>query len=92
MTNDPGHEAAEEILQQKQDDSYGDRTGIPLVPEIANWTHCSACYIRRDHVYDAEMKAWRCGFCGIVNSTLTRFRAVATAIAEKYLKENPEEG
>lgn len=96
MSDDPGHEAAEEILQQAQDDSYSDRLRKVLpVPEIANWTYCLACYVRRDHVYDPEMKAWRCEFCGVVHEALTRFRKVVTevtGVAETYLEENPEEG
>jgi len=93
MNDDLGHEEAEKILQQEQDDSYGDelRRVLP-VPEIANWTYCLGCYVRRDHIYDPEMKAWRCEFCGIVHEALTRFRKVVTEIAEKHLEENPEEG
>jgi hypothetical protein len=90
MNDDPGHKAAEEILQQKRDDSYGDRTGIPRVPAIADWTHCTTCCVRRDHVYDSEMKAWRCGFCGVVNTSMTERRKAITAVAEKHLKKNPE--
>jgi AhpD family alkylhydroperoxidase len=40
------------------------------------------------------MKAWRCEFCGVVHKALTRFKKVATEIAEvaeTYLEENPEE-
>lgn len=58
---------------------------------IANWTHCNACYIRREHVYDPEMKAWRCGFCGVVNENLTQLRKIVTTVAEAHLEENPEE-
>ena len=69
-----------------------------------NWTHCKACYIRRNHVYDSEMEAWRCGFCGVVNDELTQLRknlpiASLTSfprrsvidVAESYLEKNPEE-
>lgn len=63
-----------------------------LMPtNIDNWTHCTACYVRCDHVYDSEMDAWRCEFCGIVNEELTRLRKAIVAVAKSYLKENPEE-
>lgn len=62
-----------------------------MVINIDNWTHCIACYVRRDHVYDSEMEAWRCGFCGIVNDELTQLRKSVTSIAKKYLEENSEE-
>ena len=92
MSDDPGHEAAEKILQQEQDDSYGDkpRRILPVL-EIANWTYCLGCYVRRDHIYDPEMKAWRCEFCGVVNVSMTQRRAAITEVAETYLEENPEE-
>ena len=94
MNDDLGHKAAEEILQQKQDNSYSDTPRVLSVPEIANWTYCLACYVRRDHVYDSEMKAWRCEFCGVVHEALTRFRKVVTEVtkvAESYSENNPEE-
>lgn len=94
MNDDPGHEAAEEITQQEQDDYISDIVdGLVLMPKNIdnNWTYCKACYIRRDHVYDSEMKVWRCDFCGVVNNALTRFRNVVIEVAETYLEENPEE-
>jgi len=87
MNNDPGHEAAEEIVQTEQDNYYS-----KMVISVDNWTHCEACYVRRDHVYDSETKTWRCEFCGIVNKSLTQFRKAVTEVAEKHLEENPEEG
>ncbi len=91
MTDDLGHDAAEKVLQQEQDDNYDDRARVLPVPEIANWTYCLACYVRRDHIYDPEMKAWRCEFCGIANNALTRLKKVIAEVAKKYLEENPEE-
>lgn len=58
---------------------------------VDNWTHCKGCCVRRDHIYDPEMKAWRCEFCGLVNVSMTERRKAITTVAETYLKENPEE-
>lgn len=52
-----------------------------------NWTYCLACYVRRNHIYDPKMEAWRCEFCGVVNNALTQFKKVAKEVAE----ENPKE-
>ena len=93
MNNDPGHDEAEKILQQEQNDSYGDKPRRILpVPEIANWTYCWSCYIRRDHVYDSELEAWRCEFCGVVKASLTSFpRRSVIDVAETYLENHPKE-
>lgn len=95
MSDDPGHEAAEEIMQQAQDDYHEDMVRMRALSGIGNWTHCKACYIRRDHVFapvnESGTKVWRCGFCGVVNEELTRIRKNITAIAENHLKENPKE-
>lgn len=107
MNDDSGHDAAEKILQQEQDDRLSDLVEKTATKNnITNWTHCTACYVRRDHIYDFEMKAWRCEFCGIVNDALTRFKEVETEtpsltssprrsvidVAESYLEDHPEEG
>ena len=82
MNNDFGHNAAEETAQTKQDNHYSDMADRFPSMVGKNWTHCVGCYIRRDHVYDSEMKVWRCGFCGIVNEELTQ---------RKKVEDNPEE-
>jgi len=95
MSDDPGHKAAEEVLQQEQDDVLDDLVdGLERMAtknNDTNWTHCVACYIRRDHIYDSEIKAWRCEFCGRVNDALTRLKEVIAEVADIYLEETPEE-
>ncbi len=82
MIDDPGHDAAEEIINQYLDVSYVDITGIQMLPEICEWSHCTACCVRRDHIYDLEMEAWRCGFCGVVNTSMTERRKEVTIIED----------
>ena len=98
MSDDPGHKAAEEVLRLEQDanlDALVDGLArIATKNNATNWTHCVGCYVRRDHIYDEEMEAWRCGFCGVVNNALTQLRKIAAEVAkvaETYLEENPEE-
>jgi len=83
MNDDPGHDAAEKILQEKEDARLNDLVERDAAKnKDTNWTHCTACYVRRHHIYDLEMKAWRCEFCGVVNDALTRFRTVVTEVEE----------
>ncbi len=92
-SDDLGHDAANEVLQQEQDATHDNLVDelVRITANRDNWTHCIACYVRRDHVYDEKMEVWRCGFCGVINNALTQLRKVVTEIAETYLEENPEE-
>ena len=95
MNDDPGHEAAEEVLRLEQganlDALVDGLARIATKNNATNWTHCVTCYIRRDHIYDSEMKAWRCEFCGRVNDALTRLKEVIAEVADNYLEKTPEE-
>lgn len=64
---------------------------VTMETSIDNWTHCLWCWVRRDHIWDAENKVWRCGTCGEINWELTRMRRSLTDVAERYLRDNPEE-
>ena len=64
---------------------------VTMETSIDNWTHCIHCWQRQDHIWDAEAKAWKCSVCKEINWDLTRTRRAVTDVAERYLKENPEE-
>jgi PHP family Zn ribbon phosphoesterase len=63
---------------------------MPMI-SIDNWTYCTDCYVRENHIYDSETKTWRCEVCGKVNNYLTQIRKAVRTVAESYLEDNPEE-